>query len=897
MADNKQLILSRANSAVIARDFSLAARLYKTLLNDDPNDVNLLKRLGSVYQKAGQDENALTVYKRISNDAESALEMGAIYRRLKKYDESIAVLEQAMVFGGDPVKVNYNMGFTYRQMKEFDAAISCFEKVLDQNPNDVLVFNHIGAIHAERGNHSKAIAAYMRGLKIDQNHPILNLNIAKSYEKSGNLKNAINAYEAALRAKPGMLEAVESYSNLLIRENKMKEAYDVVNNAVRLNPNNVEMRVKLGNVYERQSIWDKAEDEYEAALERSDDYIPAMFGLADSQENQGKFEDAVRTMRRAEELNPEDVPTLQKAAHVLMSANYLPAAFDKLNRLVTKDKDNLETLNLMGQYYICTGEENSRDETFNRIAAINPLYYKHYSEGGKRYKNMGDATNAHLLLKKALEKNPQDTGVLLVLAAVYESLKQYDVALAMYQKADNIDGSNVFTKKAINRLQNNSGMAEEVEEVPDIQLPEIDLSDNAPQTPEETDKEFESNGLEVDLNEDLDESVVQAEEPLEEETAPLNSSLAEDDEFDFEQFGMENLIDDEEDLNEAIFKDDESFNEKPMDAEGEVKNLDDLLDDDTPVDIEDEEPVIPIPDGSLNDMPFEDENPSADTEAPAEEDMVFQDEDVTPEPFDDSVTTLPSDEPQIESEADTVSEEEPVIEEQPEEKPAAPVQTVEAKIADEDLQALKNLAEKAQDALEKANYAADRAWNAAQQAADIASASRNAPEKEEEFIEDAKFGLDALNDDEPEEEIKDPQQLLLERAVKMLPSIVRVISDKSAVEQFKSTLEMFKKLRELLEYLPEGKKQEFLQSQTRLLLDYVIARLSGIPGLYETAKALRDGGLVKADEDFVEEKEGIELTKKVLDEMCLMISYIDDGNMRAALMQTADELYQKLPLE
>jgi len=54
MSENA-LLLNRADSAVMSRDYALAARLYSTLLNSSPDDEGLLKRLGNVYIKSASD--------------------------------------------------------------------------------------------------------------------------------------------------------------------------------------------------------------------------------------------------------------------------------------------------------------------------------------------------------------------------------------------------------------------------------------------------------------------------------------------------------------------------------------------------------------------------------------------------------------------------------------------------------------------------------------------------------------------------------------------------------------------------------------------------------------------------------------------------------------------------
>lgn len=66
MAGN-DLLKSRADAAVLSRDFALAARLYNSLLQQSPNDVELLEKLGSIYVKSGDDKKALPYYTKINS--------------------------------------------------------------------------------------------------------------------------------------------------------------------------------------------------------------------------------------------------------------------------------------------------------------------------------------------------------------------------------------------------------------------------------------------------------------------------------------------------------------------------------------------------------------------------------------------------------------------------------------------------------------------------------------------------------------------------------------------------------------------------------------------------------------------------------------------------------------
>ena len=293
MADsNKEFMLKRAQNAVLARDFTLAARLYKTVLKENPKDIEVLSKLGSTYVRAGEDERALEVYNqilRIDNTDFNALNsLGGIYRRLKRYEDSIMVLERALTTGSNTNEVYYNMGHTYKLMGNYDDAADCFVTVIEENPNDVLAYNHLGSIQASRGEHIKALQSYNRALQIDKNHPILHYNSALSYMALGKLEQAKLSFENALRTKPGWIEAMVDYADLLIGLNKNKEAQDLLFQAQKLNAEDVNILNALGKLNFKCKDYALAEKNYQAVLAKNSADYRALTGMALVYEKQRK---------------------------------------------------------------------------------------------------------------------------------------------------------------------------------------------------------------------------------------------------------------------------------------------------------------------------------------------------------------------------------------------------------------------------------------------------------------------------------------------------------------------------------------------------------------------------------------------------------------------------------
>jgi len=1008
IVQNNDLILNRAKAAVLSRDFTLAARLYKGLLRNDPENSTLLNELGSLFIKSNQDERALPLYKEIvrlnPRDINAYNCLGGIYRRLKKYEESIAMLEQALVVDESNIQVYYNLGCTYKLMGKYTDAIQCFQTVVDENPNDVLAFNHMGSIYSLTNQNEQAVATYQRGLKIDPNHPILHLNLAKSFEALGKYDKAEQEYEAALRSKPGWLDAIDGYADLLLRKNKTKDAGDLVKQALRLNPKNAKMHTKMGAVYAKQSIFDDAETEYIGALEVDPKSERALSGLADVYEADGKVPDAVRVMKRFEALKPADGSMLKQYAHILLTANKFNAASRKIKAVWDQNPDDVQTLNLLGQYYICKGDVKKSLGCFKKIEEIDPSYTQHYRDGAFRYHQLGQFTKAEKYFLKYLESSPNDPIGLSLLAADYEDLNRYTEALDYYRKSVAADKDNRLYQQGIERL--NSKLTAPAS--PSQQTPAV------PQKPEDLNADFATdNSLEIKM----DGKDTEFEPSADDDIAPEAEKTEEEDESDDKDgsFDFQSLA--EQDTKPEDVLNPEFYAENAEDAnnvEEEDEDLDNLIPEDDPLDsgednffdnnpfgskgnasdnapLEDEmEPAFEGEDlddsAKKNDKPLSFDNDEEDDEEgvaddafdepkkqsakkpasdkkeheeeheedepPVEEDDVPQeelpsfdtDDDVlpeeaepeSPEPLFEDDDSAPTDSEPLEEEvplADDVPQEETVPAEamtpaepepdEPEEIPeaeefASPEESPEPENAGEQEEAAEpeeipeaeELPEpekipEAEDIPEPEEIPAEEPPETESDAnfedeqilsADAEPVVLSEPVVPDIPIEDIMSSPSEkdITPEELDESIPQPDselpadmsyrpsnEDLFNKAAESLPEIVDAIVDKSVIEKYSLTADMFEKLRTLSNYLPAESKKTFLASKTHLLLDYIIARLNGKPGLLATAGALRKAW--NMNDGIPAELSGQNLTEQVFSYMRSLIHELPDKNIAASL--------------
>ena len=499
------LILTKAQNAVTAHDWSTAARFYKELLRGDESNVEYLQQLGSIYVRAGQDEKAIPYYEQIitfnPNNTDAMVSLGAIFRRLKRYEDSVNILHKAQDISAGNPSINYNLGFTYKEMGDYDDAIDAFEIVTARNPDDVLAHNHLGSIYLAKKEYDKAITAFKRGLQVDQNHPILNYNLAHVYEEIRNYPEAVRCYEIALKTRPGWLDAIRDFSELLIRCQDTKQAQELVEQSIKLHPDDVDLLCILGRIYLNQFDYDNATKTYKRAETLRQNDINILVGLSKSLEKGMKIEQAMEKILDAVDIAPENLEVCKQYAHVLLSAQRYEKALDIIKTIDEKSggKD-LQVLDLYGQYFVCRGDEEAAETYFNKIRKLNHHYKDYMINAADRYIQTGNYEKAEKMASNFVDSRPQLPEGYNVLGTINSARGNLKKAKTEYEKGISLKNPNIYAVKELEKIYNELEANKEIYNNDDMpiavdadklsqeeggNLPEEDSQKNAGLSPEE----------------------------------------------------------------------------------------------------------------------------------------------------------------------------------------------------------------------------------------------------------------------------------------------------------------------------------------------------------------------------------------------------------------------------
>ena len=949
----KELNLTKAQNAVLSHDWGTAARLYKLLLKDDDSNIAYLKALANVYVKSNEDEKAIPYYEQIINfyphDIDAMNSLGAIYRRIKQYQKSVEILKKAQ-HEQNISSVNYNLGFTFKEMGNYEDAIECFESVITENPDDVLTYNHLGSIYLLQKNYEKSVNSFKHGLQVDQNHPILNYNLARCYAESKNYRDSIKYFEKALRTRPGWIEAVRDFSDVLVKCQKNSSAQELVERTIKMHPQNADLLCILGNIFLSQFDYDNAVKTFEKAEEIEPNDVKILMGFSEALEKGDRIDEALEKAVEAADLSPLNPDVRKRYIHTLLSAQKYDQALEHVKELEETEGDDLQVLDLYGQYYICRGNEEVANLYYQKIKEKNQEYDDYILNASDRFMQTGNLDKAEEYAKKFVAKREKIPEGYNQLGQIYVAKGEWNKAKSVLEKSSTFRNPNVLAKKKLERvnteINNNptfaqmpsfdfSSLQKEDDIIfsqPDFETDDFDLrkNDNSYEEAIESLSLTDSENENINVNyETIDKNTWNEIDGEKNSNVLENGNLIEENDTndDFNQNDLQ--VNDENDVKEnqtvEIIEsgnenedfstqeddNDEVFDEKKFDFSqfGDLPGLNETLCED------DEEFWSEFDDDNVN----ENENSSKNLTSELDETKPVRnqnDEEMDlaqiPQNFENKMDVLASDAfekmSKIVDKATEISNSEIAQKQREIENKTAVLGALNSadtalQVAMKTQQIVKNLEEKQKNFEEEFLTKSEKMIQEAVDKKFEEEAEINGEESDfadvEEFIEqedevtesEPEFAdVDELCSQETENDVEETEFAEVSEFVEAENNDVDGNTDMEDVCDFKN-------LRAIFEYLPENGKDSFVSNRIRMVVEYVIAKTSGKRGLLKTAKMWRksahlDNYEAQNDEDKVTAKEIYDLVKYLK----TLANELEDKEISKAICESADNVLIRIQL-
>lgn len=227
----------RAQQAHRQGRLDLAERIYRAVLELDPQDVNALHFLGVLLHQRGDSGGG------------------------------VALIERALALAPDAPGVWNNLGNVLLEMGKVDEAIEAYRRCLALAPEFADAHNNLGTIHRSRGEWALAEAAYLRAIAAQP-------DLADAYDNMAALNRA------ALAANPALADAYNNLANLMMAQRRIGEAVTYACKAITVSPSHGSARKLLGIAYYTLGELDRAAAVYRDWLAEEPDNPVALHHLA-----------------------------------------------------------------------------------------------------------------------------------------------------------------------------------------------------------------------------------------------------------------------------------------------------------------------------------------------------------------------------------------------------------------------------------------------------------------------------------------------------------------------------------------------------------------------------------------------------------------------------------------
>src|SRR5215213_2431655 len=244
MAVQRDKVIASAEKLVAKGKIEPAIKEYERLLDDNPNDVNTLNRIGDLWVRINRNDEAVKVFTKIADHYGRDgffLKAIAIFKKINKLDPSkldiYAKLADLYAKQGLAMeaKSQYQVLADY-YLKHGDPgnALLIYKKISELDPNSINVHVKLADLHSQVNNTAEALKEYDR--------------VGKMLLKRGMLDEAVQVFKKALKLEAKNTELVESLVTALLEAKDYDNATQIVQAALEQNKDNPRLLAILGRI-------------------------------------------------------------------------------------------------------------------------------------------------------------------------------------------------------------------------------------------------------------------------------------------------------------------------------------------------------------------------------------------------------------------------------------------------------------------------------------------------------------------------------------------------------------------------------------------------------------------------------------------------------------------------
>ena len=327
-----------------------------------------------------QPENALEQFRNLislnRNSASGWKGRGDAMLMLGRYSGALSAYEKALQLKPNNIKALNNKGTALYRLRRYEQAVATHEKALELNPDSVEAWSGIGIAYLGWGKYEQATESFDQAQNIAPDNPQVWLEEALAIESGQGFAAAKEIYEEALRSYDDILDDNRNKATnwmgrgyVLLKLRRPQDALKSYNRAVEIDSNLYEAWMGKGNAssslgepgpaleaFNRASeirpkdylVWysrgillaqafkdhQEALDSFQTSIRLRNDFHPAWLDRGLAQAELGRYREALISINRAQDLQPNDPLVWANKGFVLEKLGKYSQAIEAYDRAI-----------------------------------------------------------------------------------------------------------------------------------------------------------------------------------------------------------------------------------------------------------------------------------------------------------------------------------------------------------------------------------------------------------------------------------------------------------------------------------------------------------------------------------------------------------------------------------
>lgn len=387
-----------------------------------------------------------------------------------RFSDAAAQLEKLVVDLPQSFDVHELLGLVYAAQSQDAKASEHLKKAVRLKPNSAAGRTNFAASLARQGKFQPAEEQFKKAITLEPRNYDANHNLGELYARVGKIGAGVPFFERAQRVKPDSFENGYDLSLAYLHAGRASDARRAVQSLLR-QKNSAELHNLLGEIEEKDGKFIAAAKEFETAA-HLDPSESNLFDWGSELLVHRTLDPAIEVFRDATQRYPNSPRLAIGLGMALYSRANYEDAVRSLLRAVDLDPSDARPYHFLAQAYNSSpAEAEEVIQRFRRFTELQPqnprapYYYAMSLWKGRRTQDTGlDLQQIESLLKTALKLDPKFAEAHLQLGNLYSDKKQYAEATPEYLSALKYDSTLSDAHYRLGQIYVHSGEKQQAQE-------------------------------------------------------------------------------------------------------------------------------------------------------------------------------------------------------------------------------------------------------------------------------------------------------------------------------------------------------------------------------------------------------------------------------------------------